>query len=520
MHKAILISQAKEKDMADNIYDDEILTTVKNGFADNEDGRDLDKHAWDLVSIKVRERDENKCKVCGTSRDKAVLEVHHKNGNQKDHRLNNLETLCVQCHNNRHVSDKNKKKDEYTIDKADQFRIDFIDLVNEKENDEYLVEKFEKTPDGYLKGRSIITNVGVFSYMQPDGSIQRELRLPEEVFNTDTVEGFKMLPLTNGHPAEPVNIENVKQLQVGYLGDDVRSNSFYLSAPIMITDSETIAEVQSGKRGLSAGYKCDLERKSGTWLGMQYDAVQRNIKPNHTALVDRGRAGDDARIKMDSMGALGVQIIDQILNKGEVTMPTLKKIRLDNGVEYEAEDKVIEAYTSAQKKVDELDIKVKAFDEQEATWKKDKSALEAERDQFKEEAEKLKKDLAEAEKLDSQKLNEALEKKMILLDAARRADVDATNKEDEALKREIILKMWPSAKDKLDKADEVYVNARFDAALEHLDEYEKEKGNTNQFLAGDSIRHTDQADSPQKSRENMMERQLNAWKKDKDKEEK
>lgn len=41
-------------------------------------------------------RDNNKCIDCG--RNDITLNIHHKNHNHLDNRLDNLETLCVNCH--------------------------------------------------------------------------------------------------------------------------------------------------------------------------------------------------------------------------------------------------------------------------------------------------------------------------------------------------------------------------------------------------------------------------------------
>lgn len=54
------------------------------------------------------------------------------------------------------------------------------------------------------------------------------------------------------------------------------------------------------------GYFCDYELTPGTFNGIHYDAVQRNIRGNHIALVEEGRMGSDVRvmdrkITMDSM---------------------------------------------------------------------------------------------------------------------------------------------------------------------------------------------------------------------------
>jgi hypothetical protein len=79
-------------------------------------------------------------------------------------------------------------------------------------------------------------------------------------------------------------------------GDKVR-------ASLMITDSATIEALEAGKSELSCGYTADVEFTPGLWNGQPYDAVQRNIRGNHVALVDAGRAGPACAIRMDAAGA-------------------------------------------------------------------------------------------------------------------------------------------------------------------------------------------------------------------------
>lgn len=167
--------------------------------------------------------------------------------------------------------------------------------------DTYMVQPLKKTDEGFLQGRAIATNIGVFPYTQADGTVRRELRLPEEVRNYDSLNSLKMKPITNDHPQGGlVNTSNVRDLSVGQLGDDVRADSFHVSVPISITDPKAIADVQSGKVALSCGYTCDLEHTPGNWMGVNYDAIQRNIRYNHLAIVKAGRAGDAAKMHTDS----------------------------------------------------------------------------------------------------------------------------------------------------------------------------------------------------------------------------
>ena len=45
-----------------------------------------------------------------------------------------------------------------------------------------LTGRAQRTPQGFLRAPAWVTRVGVFPYRRADGTVQRELRLPEEVF--------------------------------------------------------------------------------------------------------------------------------------------------------------------------------------------------------------------------------------------------------------------------------------------------------------------------------------------------
>ena len=54
--------------------------------------------------LRILRRDEFKCSECGRGGQSSdwILEVDHINGNGYDHWDKNLQTLCVECHNNKH----------------------------------------------------------------------------------------------------------------------------------------------------------------------------------------------------------------------------------------------------------------------------------------------------------------------------------------------------------------------------------------------------------------------------------
>src|SRR4030042_906129 len=63
-----------------------------------------------------------------------------------------------------------------------------------------LTTKMAKRADGSLSGKTIVTNIGVFMYRQKDGTIMREARYPEDVFDEASLETLKNIPITNSHP--------------------------------------------------------------------------------------------------------------------------------------------------------------------------------------------------------------------------------------------------------------------------------------------------------------------------------
>lgn len=154
------------------------------------------------------------------------------------------------------------------------------------------------TEEGYLRDRPILTSTGIFEYRNPDGTIRRELRLPEEVFAPESLKSYLGKPIIITHDAGLITKDNVHDEGVGTIlsegirdGNDVR-------AEIIIHDTDEMKK--SGLKELSLGYNLDLDKTPGVFEGQPYDAIQRNISINHLALVLEARAGDQARLNIDS----------------------------------------------------------------------------------------------------------------------------------------------------------------------------------------------------------------------------
>jgi hypothetical protein len=81
---------------------------------------------------------------------------------------------------------------------------------------------------------------------------------------------------------------------VGSTGTDAVFDAPHLKNSLVVWDSVAIAGIGSKQQTeLSAAYRYDADMTPGTFEGVAYDGVMRNIRGNHIALVEVGRAGRD-----------------------------------------------------------------------------------------------------------------------------------------------------------------------------------------------------------------------------------
>ena len=153
---------------------------------------------------------------------------------------------------------------------------------------------------GFLKVDARLARIGVQIYGDAEGNRWGELRTEDEVFSEDSMQSFSMAVLTNDHPAEFVTSSNVKDVQIGHTGSDVRRDGNFMRATLLVTDAKAIQDIRDGKVELSNGYTADMVSHEGTTDGLEHSFRQTNIRGNHVALVDRGRAGPMCRLMTDS----------------------------------------------------------------------------------------------------------------------------------------------------------------------------------------------------------------------------
>lgn len=152
------------------------------------------------------------------------------------------------------------------------------------------------TAEGYFIDHPIVTSTGIFEYKNRDGSIRRELRLSEEVFDPASLESYEGKPVIVTHEAGYVSKDNVEQEYIGTVLSKGYRDGEHVRAKIIIHNTGSL---DCGLRELSLGYKTETDETPGEWEGQPYDAIQRNIRINHLALVANARAGDSARLNLD-----------------------------------------------------------------------------------------------------------------------------------------------------------------------------------------------------------------------------
>jgi len=357
-------------------------------------------------------------------------------------------------------------------------RLDFFPDIND-----YMIEPFKENAQGFLVGRAVVTNTGIFRYVTKDGIIN-ELRAEDEVGKQDSLDTLKNISMTNDHPAVFVTPDNAKELSVGLTSNDVYFDNHRVSVTITITDKKAIQDVKDGKVGLSCGYTAVLVMRSGERFGnIKYDAVQTDIRYNHVAIVPAGRAGELATINLRTDAG---DNIGYLKNQLEEKMPenNMKSIKID-GVDFQAEAQVIIEVTKLDKENKTLQTKI-----DELT--KSNSTLQARLDNSTQKLTLAENELKE-NKIDESVVNKRVKEVFKLIDIAKevKAEYDIDNLDTNEIKKAIIMTRNAEAF-KVDR-DQNYIDAYVDIII---DEHKKGITPNAQAAANTQIVFADSANPP------------------------
>lgn len=187
-----------------------------------------------------------------------------------------------------------------------------------------------KTPEGYLVCRdAILGRTGSQEYHKNeifpdsgDDSVVNVVRDSKEVFSPEAIASFENKPVTCEHPDEDVTPDNYKEYSVGFVRDvhqGTVDGEPVLLGNLIITDADIINDIENGIRTeLSCGYTCDITDEK--------QPRQVNIRGNHVALCEQGRAGI-AKI-VDSV----TPYVKGLIFQSDANIPAMSEFDFDDGL--------------------------------------------------------------------------------------------------------------------------------------------------------------------------------------------
>lgn len=158
-----------------------------------------------------------------------------------------------------------------------------------------------KTAEGYLICKDVpIARTGIQRYYGEEigltdykdrGQVFDVYRVPDEVFSRESLMSMEGKPVTDGHPkGNFVMPENYAAYAKGHVRN-VRKMGDHVVADLVINDPVLINKVENKVvRQVSVGYSCFYSRHQDGYK-------QVEIRGNHIAVVEQGRAGSKVSIK-------------------------------------------------------------------------------------------------------------------------------------------------------------------------------------------------------------------------------
>ena len=166
----------------------------------------------------------------------------------------------------------------------------------------------EKDTNGFFEVKNNpLSKVGVFDYSgamigaEDKSKIYKVYRPAKELSSKECIDSFKLLPFVDDHTMLGKDATPAEQKGVqGVIGEDVYFKDGVLYGNIKVFSEALKSKIENGKIELSCGYRCSYVFEEGTFEGKKYEAIQKDIRGNHLALVNEGRMGKEVSV-LDSM---------------------------------------------------------------------------------------------------------------------------------------------------------------------------------------------------------------------------
>lgn len=329
----------------------------------------------------------------------------------------------------------------------------------------YAITERQITDEGFLRVPGHVARTGIQEYLGSElgfnhDRIMRVYRPPSEVFSPDSLASFDGSDVTIEHPAELVNSENYKQVSAGTVKAGASQDGDFVRCDLIVKDQAAIDAILAGKVELSVGYTAIYKDEAGvTPDGEPYDLMQTCIRVNHVALVDKARAGPQAKI------------FDSSKTTGATKMAV--NIVLDSGRSIDVADAA-----NAQLVADAFDRLTKRVKDAEEEKEKMEAAKDASEEELEEEKKKSS-DSAIAERVKAIATTATAAKRI----AGKEFSCDSMNVSE--IQRAALKVAYPK-RDWADRSS-VYLQAAFDVAYEgketEEEEEEEEKSKSNDSYA-------------------------------------
>ena len=146
---------------------------------------------------------------------------------------------------------------------------------------------------------NVVARTGIQKYTKRElglgdsNEVINVMRKSEDVFDDDSIASYNQSPITIYHPKQFVDSGNHDKLAVGDLPKAVADqDNGVIRADLIVKTKKGLQAINDGLTQLSMGYTANIVLQDGVADdGIPYQAIQKNIRINHIALVPKGRAG-------------------------------------------------------------------------------------------------------------------------------------------------------------------------------------------------------------------------------------
>ena len=300
----------------------------------------------------------------------------------------------------------------------------------------------EKDANGFLHVKNChCTKVQIAQYLGCEISKDLEadkvynvFRPEEELKKADTIQSLNGVPLQLEHHDDTAE-KPAQYTRIGATGTDAVFEYPYLSNSLHFFNQKAIDLIESGEKcELSIGYDCEIHKEPGEFEGVPYDFVQRNIKIQHVALVECGRAGADVKVSDSKEIILNSEKTEVKQMDKEKLLQLINELVKAGASEEEIKAKIDELTADACEDEDEVEleaeeVKTEEPDTEEVEEQEQETSDEEQTEQADDDDLIIEEVKAELEKAGLDAENEELVKAFIVGNHFAKAETEATDED-------------------------------------------------------------------------------------------